>query len=58
MTETLVAPSRRTTAQRVLSTILTSRESAIALVLVLVVADDSLFLQVKEANPSELEPYV
>ena len=38
MTDTLVAPSRRTAAQRTLSTIFTSRESAIALVLILVVA--------------------
>ncbi len=42
MTETLVAPSRRTTAQRVVSTLFTSRESAIALVLVLVVAAATL----------------
>lgn len=42
MTETLVAPSRRTTAQRTLSTIFTSRESAIALVLILVVAAATL----------------
>jgi rhamnose transport system permease protein len=42
MTDTLVAPSRRTTAQRTLSTIFTSRESAIALVLILVVAAATL----------------
>jgi rhamnose transport system permease protein len=36
-TTTLVEPSRRSTPQRVLSTLLTSRESAIALVLVVVV---------------------
>jgi len=42
MTETLVAPSRRSTAQRVVSTILTSRESAIAFVLILVVAAATL----------------
>jgi rhamnose transport system permease protein len=42
MTETLVAPSRRSTAQRVMSTILTSRESAIALVLILVIAAATL----------------
>jgi len=42
MTETLVAPSRRTTAQRVMSTIFTSRESAIALVLILVIAAATL----------------
>lgn len=42
MTETLVAPSRRTTAQRTLSAIFTSRESAIALVLILVVAAATL----------------
>ncbi|NRQ48218.1 ABC transporter permease [Aeromicrobium stalagmiti] len=38
MTETLVAPSRKSSAQRFASTLLTSRESAIALVLILVVA--------------------
>ncbi|MRJ76508.1 ABC transporter permease [Aeromicrobium sp. SMF47] len=37
MTDTLVAPSRKSSAQRFVSTLLTSRESAIALVLVLVV---------------------
>ena len=42
MTETLVAPSRRSTAQRVVSTLLTSRESAIAFVLILVVAAATL----------------
>lgn len=42
MTDTLVAPSRKTTAQRVVSTILTSRESAIALVLILVIAAATL----------------
>jgi rhamnose transport system permease protein len=42
MTETLVAPSRRTAAQRAVSTLLTSRESAIALVLILVVAAATL----------------
>ncbi len=42
MTDTLVAPSRRTTAQRVMSTIFTSRESAIALVLILVIAAATL----------------
>jgi len=42
MTDTLVAPSRRTAAQRTLSTIFTSRESAIALVLILVVAAATL----------------
>ncbi|KAA1400349.1 ABC transporter permease [Aeromicrobium ginsengisoli] len=42
MTDTLVAPSRRSTAQRVVSTILTSRESAIAFVLILVVAAATL----------------
>ena len=42
MSETLVAPSRRTTAQRVMSTIFTSRESAIALVLILVIAAATL----------------
>jgi rhamnose transport system permease protein len=42
MTETLVAPSRRTTAQRAVSTLFTSRESAIALVLILVVAAATL----------------
>jgi rhamnose transport system permease protein len=42
MTDTLVAPSRRTTAQRTLSAIFTSRESAIALVLILVVAAATL----------------
>jgi rhamnose transport system permease protein len=42
MTETLVAPSRRTTAQRTMSAIFTSRESAIALVLILVVAAATL----------------
>jgi rhamnose transport system permease protein len=38
MTDLLVEPSRKSATQRVVSTILTSRESAIALVLVLVVA--------------------
>jgi len=42
MTDTLVAPSRRTTAQRAMSTIFTSRESAIALVLILVIAAATL----------------
>ncbi|KRC66310.1 ATPase [Aeromicrobium sp. Root236] len=42
MTETLVAPSRRSTAQRAVSTLLTSRESAIAFVLILVVAAATL----------------
>ena len=42
MTETLVAPSRRTSAQRAMSTIFTSRESAIALVLILVIAAATL----------------
>jgi rhamnose transport system permease protein len=42
MTDTLVAPSRRTAAQRTLSAIFTSRESAIALVLILVVAAATL----------------
>jgi rhamnose transport system permease protein len=37
MTDTLVAPSRKSSTQRAISTVLTSRESAIALVLVLVV---------------------
>jgi rhamnose transport system permease protein len=37
MTQTLVEPSRRSAAQRAISTILTSRESAIALVLILVI---------------------
>jgi rhamnose transport system permease protein len=37
-TETLLAPSRKSSAQRLVSSVLTSRESAIALVLVLVVA--------------------
>jgi rhamnose transport system permease protein len=42
MTETLVAPSRQSTAQRVISTIFTSRESAIALVLIVVIAAATL----------------
>ena len=42
MTDTLVAPSRKTTAQRAVSTLLTSRESAIALVLILVIAAATL----------------
>jgi rhamnose transport system permease protein len=42
MTETLVAPSRLSPAHRALSTILTSRETAIALVLVLVVGAATL----------------
>jgi len=42
MTSTLVEPSRRSTAQRVIATVLTSRESAIALVLILVVAAATL----------------
>lgn len=42
MTDTLVAPSRKTAAQRAVSTLLTSRESAIALVLILVIAAATL----------------
>lgn len=43
MTDTmLVEPSRRTAAQRLISTIFTSRESAIALVLILVIAAATL----------------
>lgn len=42
MTDTLVAPSRKSATQRTISTVLTSRESAIALVLILVVAAATL----------------
>lgn len=42
MTTTLVEPSRRSAAQRAITTVLTSRESAIALVLILVIAAATL----------------